>query len=371
VGGFFSIIVLEGSSKGVIIDFARRAKFIRPVDLRLKNESEIPIPHAFNSCPHRPGQCHLIRMKTAKIGQDGDNLELVVDIGICTFKRPQVADTLRSLSRLTLKPHWHIHVIVADNDECDSARNLVETTARETGLSVSYIHAPARNISVARNACLGSATATFFAFIDDDELVTDNWLLEMLSTAESSGAEIILGPLNAIYQPDAPKWMRHGDFHSARPVWVNNVIITGYTSNVLFRPFAPAIKGLRFRERLGRYGMEDSVFFSEAVKAGCRIAYANTAIVTEIVAPERTKLGWLMRRRLKSGHIHSILLLENSHENFGIRIKDGVIASIKVLFCFGMALFSAYDAERFFRWSLRGTLHIGTLAGLIDKSRYP
>ena len=40
-----------------------------------------------------------------------------IDICMCTFRRPHIAETLRSLSTLELKPEWELRVIVADNDE--------------------------------------------------------------------------------------------------------------------------------------------------------------------------------------------------------------------------------------------------------------
>jgi succinoglycan biosynthesis protein ExoM len=64
---------------------------------------------------------------------------LPIDICICTFRRAHVADTLHSIFRLTVKPNWIIRIIVADNDETPSARDIVEATARDCSLSVTYL----------------------------------------------------------------------------------------------------------------------------------------------------------------------------------------------------------------------------------------
>jgi hypothetical protein len=42
----------------------------------------------------------------------------------------------------------------------------------DLSLDCLYVHAPARNISIARNACLDAADAPLIAFIDDDETAT-------------------------------------------------------------------------------------------------------------------------------------------------------------------------------------------------------
>src|SRR5271166_4395888 len=94
--------------------------------------------------------------------------EMMVDVCVCTYRRPHVSKTLNSLSQLEIPEGIAFRVIVADNDVGQSARASVEAVAAECNLHVDYIHAPARNISVARNACLDFAKGDSIAFIDDD-----------------------------------------------------------------------------------------------------------------------------------------------------------------------------------------------------------
>jgi succinoglycan biosynthesis protein ExoM len=192
---------------------------------------------------------------------------LEIDVCVCTFRRAHVAETLGSISRLAVNSSWIVRVIVADNDEVPSARHLVEATARQCSLSLTYLHAPARNISVVRNACLNAATAELVAFIDDDEIATPDWLAALVATLEGGNADVVLGPVQAVYRPECPGWMRKGDFHSTKLVWVGGEIRTGYTCNVLFRRTAPALCDRRFRPDLGSGG-EDTIFFSAVHRPG-------------------------------------------------------------------------------------------------------
>ncbi len=283
-----------------------------------------------------------------------------IDICLCTFRRPQVEATLRSLAALITKPEWNLRVIVADNDETPSAKALVESTAAATGLNLLYLHAPARNISIARNACLEAATAPLVAFLDDDEIATPEWLMVLVSTLASSQADIVLGPVRALYPAAAPQWMKQGDFHATLPVWENNHIITGYTCNVIFRK--DAIGALRFRTELGRSGGEDTEFFTTLHKAGHRIAFAPEAWLTENVTPERARLGWLLKRRFRVGQTHAVTLLHGA-----ARPKLIVRALTTIALCFAMALFNLASAERMHFWLLRATMHIGVLSRLLGK----
>ena len=295
-----------------------------------------------------------------------DNLE--IDICICTFRRAHVAETLRSIARLVVKPHWIIRIIVADNDETPSARGIVEDTARDCSLSLTYLHAPARNISVARNACLDAATAPLVAFIDDDEVASAEWLAGLVGTLEASNADVVLGPAQAVYGPDCSGWLRSGDFHSTKPVWVGGKIITGYTSNVLFRRTAPALNGRRFRLDLGSGG-EDTVFFSAVHRAGGTIDYAAKALVTEAVAVDRANLSWLLRRRFRFGQTHGLLLMEDGKAGVVRRLKNIGMASAKAGVCFVAACLNIARAERRRYWILRGTMHSGVVFRLGGKLR--
>ncbi|MBZ9922615.1 glycosyltransferase family 2 protein, partial [Mesorhizobium sp. BR1-1-7] len=40
-----------------------------------------------------------------------------IDIGVCTFRRPELADTLRSLDAMDRPAGFDVRVIVADNDD--------------------------------------------------------------------------------------------------------------------------------------------------------------------------------------------------------------------------------------------------------------
>lgn len=293
--------------------------------------------------------------------------KICITICICTFRRPHIIDTLHSVLKLHLEPQWDVRVIVADNDDIDSARNIVESIAKESKIPINYIHAPARNISIARNACLDAVTTPLVAFIDDDELVTNGWLKAMLGKLYSSNADAVLGAVQAIYNPKCKDWLRKGDFHSTYPVWVGDEIITGYSCNVLIKRTSPILQELRFRKDLGRSGGEDTAYFHYFHKAGGVIAFASDAIVTEAVTPEREKFSWLLKRRFRSGQTHALLLIENNGNNIYKRMVNIINVIIKLSFCFIMALINFLRPVEMRFWLLRGALHVGVIARLFGK----
>lgn len=279
-----------------------------------------------------------------------------VDICICTFQRPFLAQTLASIARLAHGGHM-LRVIIADNDHEPSARRLVDDLRAQFPFPITYIHAPAANICIARNACLDHADADFVAFVDDDETVTLAWITALVDRAQASGAAAVLGPVRAIYGSEAPRWMVEGDFHSTLPVFVGGTIRTGYTCNVLIR-WSARWRGLRFDLALGQSGGEDTAFFYRLTELGGSIDYAPQAVIEEPVPVERATMPWLVRRRLRFGQTHGML-------QAGPRAKALAIVVAKIGYCGAMTALTAFSPVLRRRNWLRAVLHVGVAGGIL------
>ena len=282
-----------------------------------------------------------------------------VDICICTFRRPFLAETLGSVGNLAHEG-LRVRVIVADNDGAPSAQSLVEMIGRSFPFPITYVHAPAANISVARNACLDSASADYVAFVDDDETVSEGWLTALVRTAVIGDGDVVLGPVVARYDASAPPWMAAGDFHSAVPVRVGGSILTGYTCNVLIRWQGPA-RSLRFDLALGRSGGEDTDFFYRLHDLGARILEAPAAVVFEPVPPSRARMSWLLQRRFRSGQTHGARLRAAG----GSRIAPIGVACAKIGYCLAMTAATSFEPVGWRRSLLRAALHAGVVGGLV------
>ncbi|MDN5926838.1 MAG: glycosyltransferase [Hyphomicrobiales bacterium] len=286
-----------------------------------------------------------------------------IDVCVCTYRRPGLEDTVRSIGALSLPDGATVRIIVADNDVVPSARDLVYRLASLLPFNISYVHCPASNISLARNACLETATGDLLAFVDDDETVSSDWLIELLRAAAETGADAVLGPVRAIYGEDAPGWMKRGDFHSTLPVWVGGEIQTGYTCNVLLHPSSPKLAGRRFELALGRSGGEDTEYFARLHEAGGTIAFAPAAIVYEPVPADRASFAWLAKRRFRMGQTHGRLLARNGN---GVALAREIgLAGAKTAYCLAATALTVMSATMRSRSLLRAIMHAGVVSGLL------
>ncbi|PRD42541.1 glycosyl transferase family A [Phyllobacterium phragmitis] len=300
---------------------------------------------------------------------DNGSAELRIDIGVCTYRRTELEATLRSLGKQALPENCRVRVIVSDNDVEPSAKERIAKLAPALPFELRYIHSPASNISIARNACLDASDGDFIAFIDDDETASEDWLAYLLTTAQDTDADAVLGPVQASYGKDAPRWMSKGDFHSTFPVWIGGEIRTGYTCNVLLRRASPSVAGRRFSLALGRSGGEDTQYFSELHEAGGKIAYAPEAWMHEPVPEGRARFSWLCKRRFRVGQTHGRLL---SRKATGAGLSKQLVlskqvglATAKACYSFAAALVTAFSPVHRNRSLLRGVMHAGVVSGLM------
>jgi succinoglycan biosynthesis protein ExoM len=286
-----------------------------------------------------------------------------IDIGVCTYRRAELEQTLRSLAAIAVPEGAEIRIIVADNDDVPSAQGRVNALRAVVPHEIVYVHCPSSNISIARNACLDNAAGDFLAFIDDDETASEDWIIRLMETAEATEADVVLGPVQAIYGEDAPRWMRRGDFHSTFPVWFGDRIVTGYTCNALLRLAAPSLAGRRFSLALGRSGGEDTEFFTQMHRMGGKIAYAPAAWVQEPVPAKRAAFSWLAKRKFRFGQTHGHLIEAGS--GLAGKLRQLALAAAKSGYCALTGAIFLFSPVRRNQYILRASLHAGVVTGLL------
>ena len=49
-------------------------------------------------------------------------MTMLIDILMCTFRRPMVGEAIEAIGRVRLPPNTDLRLVIADNDDTDSAR---------------------------------------------------------------------------------------------------------------------------------------------------------------------------------------------------------------------------------------------------------
>ncbi len=274
-----------------------------------------------------------------------------VTVCICTFRRSSIFAAIDSVADQAGVVDQLAAIAVIDNDETDSLRQDVEAYAARIAVPLSYMHAPAKNISIARNAALQITDTKWLAFIDDDEAASTRWLAALISRRGS--AEVVVGVSRAVYGEDLPPWVARCDFHSNE---VTGSPVNAYTSSVLLDLSFVETVGTSFREELGTTGGEDTYFFRELAENGARFVYAPEAIVYEPVPPGRATMRWVARRMYRAGQTHALVSRQFAPSTFRAL---WMTAPVKMIISAIMALLTLPGTDVSRKWFARACLHAG------------
>ena len=222
---------------------------------------------------------------------------------ICTYKRPELLGRLlSSLQEQQTEGLFEYSIVVADNDRSESARQTVESYARQSKVCVSYYVEPEQNIALARNKTIENAKGNLIAFIDDDEFPLDNWLLNLYKALICFESDGVLGPVIPYFEKEPPKWILKGRVFE-RPIHLNGHLLdwnNTRTGNALLRREVFKEAHDWFDPVFGKGG-EDQDFFARKIEAGHIFVWCNDAPVFETIPSERWEGTALLKKALVRG----------------------------------------------------------------------
>jgi glycosyltransferase involved in cell wall biosynthesis len=297
--------------------------------------------------------------------------ETSVAIAVITFRRPQLLkDLLDSLQaqELPQSQACAVRIVVVDNDAEGSAAEVIAAVAENARYPIESAIEPEPGIPFARERSVRLAwDDDALIFVDDDEVAPPGWLATLLEAWQSTGADVVTGPVEGILPAEAPAWNRYSDVHSSIGRHATgDVLNKAYTNNTLvaqrvYRAVTPA-----FHPAFRFTGSSDLHFFLRVYQAGFRIVWCEEARIQEDVPASRTTLRWLVRRAFRSGSGDTISRL---------LIKPGAVSYLRVLAyalarvasAFGYGLGGLVLARRtFLLKALRRFFSgIGSLAGIV------
>lgn len=109
-----------------------------------------------------------------------------ISVCICTYKRPELLNRLLStLEKQNTDDIFNFSIVVVDNDNYESDRQVVESYAAKSKLSINYYVQPEQNIALTRNKAIEQAKGAFVGLI----------VSMMMSFPIRIGFAIFIGPL--------------------------------------------------------------------------------------------------------------------------------------------------------------------------------
>ncbi len=239
-------------------------------------------------------------------------LDSSVAIVICipAFRRPKhLRATLQSLVKQ--RSDRPFAVVIVDNDAIASESVPVAREFLNAGkLQGLCLVEPQQGNCHAINAAFETALATFanarhFLMIDDDEVASPEWLALMVRAAETTGADVVGGPVWPVFDDTSKQTLeRHPAFKPAYEISGAVPMIYGCGNCLITRAVFERLGAPVFDLRFNFLGGGDVDFFTRCRRAGMRFHWVAEAVITETVPETRSRPRWLAQRALRIGAIN-------------------------------------------------------------------
>lgn len=225
----------------------------------------------------------------------------------CSCKRPQMLrNALESVNILKLPENIRFEVLVVDNDENCSAKEVTEKAREILKVPVNYCVQPKRGLAYARNKSLEEAVnlgASHILMFDDDEFFDENCLIEQIRMYEENpDAYIISGPVPTVFTEKFPSYITKNIVFKQPSSKKTGTIKPSCAAGNVFMPITPIKeRGLRFSEEFVFSGGEDGDFFRKASLLGYTIVWDKEAIIYESVSESRANIKYLIKKSYYNG----------------------------------------------------------------------
>jgi glycosyltransferase involved in cell wall biosynthesis len=230
-----------------------------------------------------------------------------ITVAICTWNRCELLrQTLHRLTEIRVPAGLSWELIVVNNNCSDRTNDVA--TAYMAALPLRLVFEPQPGLSNARNRSIAEARGDYIAWIDDDVLVSGDWLAALAEAADRfPEAHAFGGPIEPWFPvPPDP------ELAAAFPAVANGFCGLDYGQTEMpLRPGKPiyganmvfareAIQGLRFNPALGtREGSggsdEDVEFLAQVTSRGGAVVWVPRLRVKHYVDPKRMTLAYLRR----------------------------------------------------------------------------
>lgn len=283
-----------------------------------------------------------------------------ISVCICTYRRPELLKRLlKALSKQDTKNLFSFSVVIADNDEQQSAKEVVLDFSDSSSMDIKYCVEPRKSISHARNKTLENAKGNAIAFIDDDEFPPSNWLYYMLKALSDYNVAGIFGHVRPHFDSEPPAWLVKGRFYE-RPEHETGFVMPWNecrTGNVLIKKNIIEGIGTVFRPEFGA-GASDIDLFRRLIDEGNKFIWCNEAFVYEVVSPNRWKRSFMVRRAFLRGRIS---LLHSEKRWFGV-FKSMVAVPV---YGFALPFLQLFGHHHFMKYLVKFCDHAGKLLALV------
>lgn len=254
-------------------------------------------------------------------------------------------------------------ILVVDNDPAGSAWTVCDAHRGR----VDYVHEIGPGISRARNrALLAASDYDLLVFMDDDETPTPGWLTVMVDRWRQWRCAAVAGPVVAQFPVPPDEWLIASRAFDTWQLTNGALILGAATNNLLLDLVQVRAAGLRFDERFGLTGGEDTMFTRTLTAGGGVIRWCVDAVVEDPIATGRMNRRWVLLRTFRAGSTWTRVVVRLSDGRIAQwRTRFGIIARASVRLASGSTSWIAGSVHDDVGRRARGAVAVASGAGML------
>jgi GT2 family glycosyltransferase len=257
-----------------------------------------------------------------------------VSICICTRKRKEgLKKLLDSFEKMQAPPDTNIRIIVVENDLKNFSEYLINEFSLKSKFRISYYLETRQGVVFARNRSVEEADdCDFCCFTDDDQIVSSDWLIELMKCQHEFNADGVAGPTFPVFNKEVRAYIK--DFHTPANFHYGTIVSHAYTGCLLIRKkYLDMLEG-PFEIRLNFTGGEDSYLTFQITNLGGIIRFNPNAIAYEIIPESRSTLKYVIKRKFMTSN-SALLIISMTNKNF---TKISALIRLVMRFFYGLLI---------------------------------
>ena len=225
-----------------------------------------------------------------------------ITLCICTKNRKEgLKRLLESIECMLVPENTEMKIVIIENDTGNYTEDFVKTFSNTSKFEVYYYLENMQGLAFARNRSVKEAgNCDFCCFLDDDQIVDTNWLVELLKCQAEFNADGVWGLCPPIFSQKVPSYIKY--FHEPRSFQYGDLVEDAGTGGLLIRKsILDNIIG-PFDLKLNFTGGEDYHLTKMIVKNGGSIRFNPKAIAYELVPNSRTTILFALKRTFRKAN---------------------------------------------------------------------
>lgn len=225
-----------------------------------------------------------------------------VSICICTRKRQEgLKKLLDSFEKMQTPPDTNVRIIVVENDLKNCSEYIIKEFSLKSKYRISYYLETRQGVVFARNSSVKEAEdCDFCCFTDDDQIITPDWLIELMKCQHEFNADGVAGPTLPMFNKEVPAYIK--EFHTPTTFHYGTIVSHAYTGCLLIRKkYLDMLEG-PFEVKLNFSGGEDTYLTFQVTNLGGIIRFNPKAIAYEIIPENRSTVKYIIKRKFMTSN---------------------------------------------------------------------